>query len=291
MISPLVLISRTFRRPLVLRWHCALFLCSMAALAHAQNSNTEVVGLVHPIADIKFGVSVAGVVQKIWVKPGQVVQAGQPLLEIDGQTQKLELQRRKLVAQDVSELEATQSRLKVLDEMLELSQLVASRSQSVSKEELVKQQLERLSAAGRVEQLQAQKARELVELQLAQTDLDQRTLRAPRDGMVVESLIEAGEWAKPGDALFRLVDSGQVDFRVNMPLSMARGVRVGQRMTSSFESGATPVQAEGVVYFVSPLADAASGLVDVRLRFANPRGLIRPGAKGRLIAVVPSKAS
>lgn len=276
----------------VARWFSyGLLLCLTAAGVQAQTPVTEIVGLVHPVADIKFGASVAGVVDRVLVKPGQAVNSGQPLLEIESQSQKLELQRRKLVAQDFSELEATQARLKVQDEMLQLSQLVASRSQSVSKEELAKLQLERMSTFGRFEQLQSQKAREQVELQLALTDLEQRTLRAPRAGVVVESSIKAGEWAKPGDPLFRLVDAGQVELRVNVPPAVVRGLKVGQRMAASFESGASPVQAEGVVYFVSPVADAASGLVDMRLRFANPKGQIRPGAKGRLASVIPAKAS
>lgn len=279
------------RRPLGgwSRW--GLLLCLLGSVAQAQTPATELVGLVHPVADIQFGVSVSGVVQRLLVKPGQAVRAGQALLEIDSQSQRLELQRRQLVAQDNSELEATQSRLKVLDEMLQLSEMVASRSQSISKEELAKQRLERMSTHGRLQQLQAQKARERVELQLAQTDLEQRTLRAPRAGVVVETAIEAGEWAKPGDPLFRLVDTGLVELRVNVPQAAVRGVRVGQRMSASFESGGAPVQAEGVVHFVSPVADTASGLVDMRLRFANPKGLIRPGAKGRLSAPVPAKAS
>jgi RND family efflux transporter MFP subunit len=270
-----------------------LLLGLMGSVAQAQQSPAELVGLVYPVADIQFGVPVAGVVQRLLVKPGQVVGEGQPLLELDSQSQRLELQRRALVARDSSELEATQSRLKVLDEMLQLSELVASRSQSVSKEELAKQRLERMSTHGRLQQLQAQKSREQVELQLAQTDLAQRTVRAPRPGMVVEVLIEAGEWAKPGDPIFRLVDTGQVELRVNLPQAVARSLRTGQRLLARFESGAAPLQAEGVVHFLSPLADTASGLVDMRVRFANPKGLIRPGAKGSLLvsASSPSPAS
>lgn len=271
------------------RW--GFLLCLLGAVqAQAQTPSPELVGLVHPVADIQFGVSVAGVVHRVLVKSGQAVRAGQPLLEIDSQAQRLELQRRSLVAKDNSELDATQSRLVLLDEMLALSEMVASRSQSISKDELTKQRLERMSAHGRLQQLQAQKAREQVELQLAQTELAERTLRAPRAGVVVERAIEVGEWAKPGDALFRLVDTGQVELRLNLPQASVRGVRVGQRMAASFESGAAPIQAEGLVYFVSPVADGASGLVDMRLRFPNPKGLIRPGTKGRLSAPVPAKA-
>ncbi len=254
----------------------------MGSMAQAQSASGELVGLVHPVADIQFGVPVAGVVQQLLVKPGQFVREGQALLELDSQSQRLELQRRTLVAKDSSELEATRDRLKLLDEMLQLTEVVASRSQSVSKDELAKQRMERMSTYGRLQQLQAQKSREQVELQLAQAELAQRTVRAPRNGMVVDVVIEPGEWAKPGDPLFRLVDTTLVELRMNVPQSVARGLRVGHRMSARFESGAAPLQAEGVVHYLSPLADTASGLVDLRLRFANAKGLIRPGAKGSL---------
>jgi RND family efflux transporter MFP subunit len=270
------------------RW--GVLLCLLGSVAQAQTASTEIVGLVYPVADVQLGVSVSGVVQRLLVKSGQTVRAGQALLEMESQSQKLELQRRTLVAQDTSELAATQSRLNVLDEMLQLSELVASRSQSISKEELAKQRLERMSTHGRLQQLQAQKLRERVEMQLAQADLEQRTLRAPRAGVVVEVAIEAGEWAKPGDAVFRLVDTGLVELRVNAPQAAVHSLRIGQRIGAIFESGGAPVQAEGVVHFVSPVADTASGLVGLRLRFANPKGLIRPGSKGGMRVPAPVKA-
>lgn len=271
----------------------ALSLCLLGAITptQAQNSAAALVGLVYPVADIQFGVPVAGVVQRVLVKPGQMVSQGQPLLELDSQTQRLELQRRALVAKDSSELEATQSRLKVLDEMLNLSEVVASRTQSVSKEELSKQRLERMSTHGRLQQLQAQKSREQVETQLAQAELAQRTVRAPRAGMLVDVVIEAGEWAKPGDPIFRLVDTALVELRLNVSQAVASGLRVGQRTSARFESGGAPLQAEGVVHFLSPVADTASGLVDMRVRFANAKGLIRPGAKGSLVAPASSSAA
>ena len=208
-----------------------------------------------------------------------MVNEGQAFVELDSSTQKLELERRVLIARDSSELEASQARLKVLDELLTIAETVASRSQAVSREELLKLRLEHLSARGRLEQLVAQKNRERVEVQLAQVELDLRTVRAPRAGTVVEVEVDEGAWVKPGDPLFRLVDT-----RLNLPLRVAGALRAGVRLRASFESaGRDPVLAEGVVQFVSPLADNASGLVDVRAVFANPKGLIRPGVKGRLL--------
>jgi multidrug efflux pump subunit AcrA (membrane-fusion protein) len=61
-----------------------------------------------------------------------------------------------------------------------------------------------------------------------------------------------------------------------------------QGVAARFEAGATQVPATGLVNFVSPLADSASGLVDVRIRFANPNGRIRPGAKAVIRGVAAS---
>ena len=47
----------------------------------------EFVGLVRPTADIQVSVPVAGVVERVLVRPGQWVREGQPLLELDSRQQ------------------------------------------------------------------------------------------------------------------------------------------------------------------------------------------------------------
>jgi len=178
--------------------------------------------------------------------------------------------------------------LKALSELLEMTEAVARASQSVSREELLKARMEKAAAEGRVLQLQAQKARERVEHEQAQLDLQQRTVRAPMAGVVVDVPVDVGEWAKPGDAVIRMADISQVELRLNLPQSAAAGFRIGSRVGAQFEAPAGRVQASGQVYFVSPLADSASGLVDVRIRFPNPKGLIRPGAKAVIRGVAAS---
>ena len=260
------------------RWMLVFLLLGIAGKAYSE----DYVGLVHPVADVQFGVAAAGVVERVWVKHGQMVSQGQTFLELESSAQKLEVQRRMLSAQDNSELDASKARLIVLDELLKISESVASKSQSVSKEEIAKLRLERITALGRLEQLEALKQRERTEIQLAQAELDLRTLKAPRAGMVVEKSIEVGAWAKPGDALFRIVDIAQVELRLNLPQKAVARLRVGDRLQTRFESDRDPVAAEGIVHFVSPVADTSSGLVAVRMRFANPKGLIRPGVKAHV---------
>jgi len=251
-----------------------------AGLVLALNAQAEDwVGLAFPLSDVQVSAPVAGLVQRIHVRPGRLVRTGEPLLELDSASQQVELRRRAVLLSDESELQTARLRLAALEDLLQMTETVARNSQSISREELLKARLEKATAQGRVQQLVAQKARERVEHEQAELELQQRSVRAPMAGVVVDVPVEVGEWAKPGDVMVRLADISQVELRLNLPQSAAAGFRVGSRVAAQFEAGATSLAATGLVAFVSPLADSASGLVDVRIRFANPKGLIRPGAK------------
>lgn len=239
----------------------------------------EWVGLAFPLADVQVSASVAGLVQVINVRPGHVVKSGDILLELDRAAQQIEVRRRLILLDDDSELQTARQRLRALQDLLEMTEAVARTGQSVSKEELIKARIEKLVAEGRVQQLVAQKARERIEYEQAQLELFQRTVRAPMAGVIVDVPVDVGEWAKPGDVMVRLADISQVELRLNLPQAAATRLGLGSKVAARFEAAASQLQAMGVVSFVSPLADSASGLVDVRIRFDNPKGQIRPGAK------------
>lgn len=275
-LSPFVVLSR--RPSALLR---ALLLPGLLGGALSAQA-AEWVGLAFPLYDVQVSAPVAGLVQRIVVRPGRVVKTGEPLLELESAVQQAELRRRAVLLDDDSELQSARIRLKALEDLLEMTENVARSSQSVSREELVKARLEKSTAEGRVLQLVAQKSRERVEHEQAQLDLLQRTVRAPMAGVVVDVPVDVGEWAKPGDVVMRMADMSQVELRLNLPQAAAANFRVGRRVPAQFEGASASVQATGLVNFVSPLADSASGLVDVRIRFANPKGQIRPGAKATI---------
>lgn len=267
-------------------FQAALLSCVLGAALPAQAS--ELVGLAFPVSDVQVSASVAGLVQRISVRPGHAVKPGDLLLELDSASQQVELRRRAVLLADDSELQTARARLAALADLLQMTELVASKGQSVSREELIKARIEKVSAEGRLQQLLAQKARERVEHEQAQLELQQRTVRAPMAGVVVDVPVDVGEWAKPGDVMVRLADISQVELRLNLSQAAAASFRMGARVAARFEAGSAQVKATGLVNFVSPLADSASGLVDVRIRFANPNGRIRPGAKAVVRAVAAS---
>lgn len=256
---------------------------SLNLLLLGQVMAGEIVGLVYPIMDIQLSVQAAGLVQKLNVKLGQSVKEGQTLIELDASAQQLEVARRTIIAQDMSELESTRKRAKVYGEMYRMNEAAASATRSISQEELLKLQLDKVGAEGRAEQLDAQKQREIVERDQARIELTQKSVRAPIQGTIADILVDPGEWAKPGDVVMRLVDTTQVDLRMHVPPTLAGTFKQGEKVRAQFEaSRGSSISGEGQVFFVSPVADAASGLVDVRVRFPNPKGQIRAGSKGSI---------
>lgn len=257
-------------------WAC---LCLAGVGAQAQ----EFVGLVYSEHDIQLSGPVVGLVQRVLVRPGDRVSAGQNVIELEDSVQRIEVKRRAQVFKDNSELDASVERLELASKLWKISQEVSAATQSISEEELLKLQMDISAAAGKVLQLKAQKVREQLELEGAQAELALRTLRAPVAGVVTDVLFDPGEWAKLGDVILKMVDLSQVELRLNVPPAFAAGLKRGDTVPAVFES-AKGTSVAGVVKFVSPVVDAASGLVDVRIRYPNPRGDIRPGLKGTVRA-------
>jgi len=265
------LILKKLRVPLV---------ASMFALAALPVAAQEFVGLIHARHDLTLSLGVPGLVSKVMVRPGSRVAAGQPLLQLDEKAQATEVDRRKTIMEDLSELKATESRVKLMQPMIEDTRKLAANRGSISRDELTRMELEFTAALGRLQQLQVQKQRERLEFELSELERQQRRLVAPVSGVVTRVNIEAGEWARPGEPVMHLVDASVSELRVNVPYTLVRGLRAGSRLPVKFEteSGLAPVQ--GTVSYVAPVVDPASGLVDLRVSFANAKGAVPAGIKG-----------
>ena len=60
------------------------------------------------------------------------------------------------------------------------------------------------------------------------------------------------------------------------------GLRPGQSVNLEIDSGPSTVLIQGTISFVSPVVDAASGLMKIKVIFDNPEARVRPGVAGKL---------
>ena len=251
-------------------------LCAASAGASAD----QFVGLVHPHTEVALSMGVGGVVARLHVRPGQPVRAGQALLVLDDRMQELEVNRRQVVWQDDSELNAARDRARALKTMYDNTKRVFDSTGSISRDELSRLEVEYSGARGRVEQLVAQKRREKIEYDGAAAERALRAMTAPRAGVITRVVAKVGEWAKPGEPLMALVDASTCYLTTNVPLRVVPGLKAGQPIQVRFEAAANTAPVTGKVTYVSSVADPASGLVEVRVDLPNKALLIRPGIKG-----------
>ncbi len=258
----------------------ALFL---ALLVNAPGAQARTVsGLVYPLHDITLSAGVAGLVMQRLVVPGQYVKADQALLLLDDRLQTIESERRKVIFEDQSELVAARERTTILSTLLDDSRTIFKQTGSVSKDELLRLEAEYLASKGRVDQLVAQKKRERLDYESAERERLQRHITAPINGIVTKVIPQVGEWAKPGDAIILLVDPTTAVLHLAIPHKDIGGLKVGGAQNITLEAGSAVTQTTGRITFISPVADPASGLVEIKVTFANGQLTIKPGIKGSI---------
>lgn len=256
-----------------------LFLTLLAAPPAAAR---EFIGVVHPTRDLTLSVRVNGVVDRVHVKVGQRVKAGQTLLELDAALQRIELDRRRTILEDASEQASVEERYRILERLHKDASQLYEQAGTISREELMKMRIELVTLGGRRDQLRIEKQRERHEFELARQERQMRLLEAPIAGVVTAVEVDVGEWATPGQPVVRLVDESEVELRVDLSQAAARRLKVGDGVQARLDDLGADGAVSGRVSFLSPVADAASGLVEMRVRIPNADRRIRPGVKGRI---------
>jgi multidrug resistance efflux pump len=163
-----------------------------------------------------------------------------------------------------------------LEKKLEVAQKLYESARSISKDDLDMLRLELLQIVGRLDQLNAQKSREEVEYKISQQELALRRLYAPSDGVITKSPLKTGEWAKAGEPLLQLVDVHNLYIKFNIPLRLVQRLVMGLDLKISVDNQLY----NGKVKYIAPVADPASGLIEIKVSIDNSEQKIRPGSKG-----------
>ncbi|HEY5701581.1 MAG TPA: efflux RND transporter periplasmic adaptor subunit [Gammaproteobacteria bacterium] len=96
---------------------------------------------------------------------------------------------------------------------------------------------------------------------LTRARIDRTVLYAPFTGVVVERLLEPGEWADEGSAVMRLVDSESLYVQAWVPVQALRYVTEN----TTLQLKANPKQTTGTVRTIVPVGDDRSRLYELRI--------------------------
>jgi HlyD family secretion protein len=178
--------------------------------------------------NVKIAAPKAGLIQKIFVQVGDPVKDGQALLLLDDREMRAQL------ALEQAQVEATKAsweseKILMADADDQFKRTESLEKQNVaSVDERTRKQFALQSMQARVAKIAADLKAAQAQVELAQTNLDILTVRAPRDGTILQLNVREGEYAgtTPTDPLMILGETSHLQIRAdvdeqNAPLVVA----------------------------------------------------------------------
>ena len=211
---------------------------------------------------------ISGLVESFLAREGQVVKQGQVLAQL--RRTSLELRLRAAVAQ----LKEDEARQKLAERTLERAREL-SEGGIYSQQQLDEALFEFNAWQGRIERLRA-------EIEQFKHDLEQTTIRAPYDGVVVRENTQIGEWLEAGGTVVELLSLEQLEVSLDLPERYFDALRMKAPVRISFES-LPGVEFDGQVQSIIPRADPQARTFPIKLSLSNPQGRIAVGMLARVI--------
>jgi len=202
----------------------------------------------------------SGVLFTLLAEEGDTVKQGQVLARLDQERPRLEVQRAEAM---LNKLEAELARSKEL----------YSR---------------KLIAADLYEKLRYDVETQRTVAQMAKLELSYTNIVAPIDGVIAQRMVKQGNLIQLNSALFRIIDSKELEAVLNVPERELATLRQGLEVAMQVD--ALPGRSfSGVIDRVSPVVDAGSGTFRVTTRF-DSNGVLKPGMFGRIGVIYDQRA-
>ncbi len=257
-------------------WPSASFILLLAILSGSPSAcGEQLEAFTEPYKQIAIPAAEIGVISKMFVVEGDAVTEKQILAQLDDSvlTASLEVARAAKDALGTSRgAEADlDSRLKQLDSYRELRDRGNATQREVDRAEN-----DHLQAMARLQSTQEELELRRLEYERVKAQIKQRRMESPINGIVVQIDKEVGEFVSPNDpTVMHVVQLDLLKSVFSVPSSAAKDLQPNQTVTLWI--GTAQVECRGVIEFVSPVIDAQSASVRVKIRIPNPKGRLRGG--------------
>jgi RND family efflux transporter MFP subunit len=228
----------------------------------------------HVVADV--GSPVEGVIGDILVERGAFVKKGQVLATLESSVEKAGV----AVARARAEMDVA---VRSADVRSNFGDRKLARVKEMRRDQYVSDfDVDEATTEKELAQLskeEAEKDKELAELEFARASriLEQRSIRSPVDGVVVERFLNESERVEQ-EPLMKIAQIDPLNVEVILPVGMLDKVKPGMGGVIRPEAP-EGVEYRGRVVIVDPVVNAASGMFGVRLELANPERKIPAGVK------------
>ncbi len=209
----------------------------------------DVIGEGRALKSVALTSEATGLVVEVNIAPGKKVSEGDLLLRLDDREQRIALDRAR---SQYPIAKANAERYADLEETEAASALEAE------------------AAFNNFKVIEA-------DMRAAEFAIQQRAIRAPFDGVIGLTEIEAGDYLRAGDMVTTLDDTSSIVIEFAIPQEAVRNVEIGQTVTARLASGGD-ASFEGAITGIDSRVDADTRTLKIEASFANEDAALLPGA-------------
>ncbi len=248
-----------------------------AVLAVSLIQAAEFDGFTEPFREIDVASPEPGIIMQMAVGEGERVRTGQVLTTLDNDVHAALLAIAEQSKRTQGRLDALQAELKLRQDRAQQFQKLFTLGHA-RQEETEKASMELEIAEAQVKAAGEELLIKELEFRKIKVQLDRRTITSPIDGVVTELHRDLGEFVAPtAPEIMTIVQLDPLLATFSILGPYAEQLSLHQEVTLHFPVSKREVV--GHVAFISPVTDAESGMVRVKVRVANPEGRTRSGER------------
>ncbi len=254
-------------------------LLALGAFANCCHA-IEIDGFTEPNRSVDVASPEQGIVTEIAVRVGDLVSKGQIIARLDDELHAIMLETARRRKDARGRLESAEAEVRMKKTRWEkLSEL---RQQGFGR----KEEVDRAAAEYEIAEAELKATREDLidkkwQFEKINAELKRRSIRSPLDGVVAVQLKEVGEYVAPNEPnVMTIVELDPLLAKFSMKRSLARHLRIGDEVQVRLESRGFEVT--GIIDTISPVIDAQSGTIKVKVRLENPDHAILSGERCQL---------
>lgn len=267
---------------IALRAGTVLVCWSLASSAAAQASDSEedpaeaISCLIEARSIVELGSATEALIGEVMVARGDEVHKGQAVARLEAGLERAELELARARADDDVAIRSAEARSRFLKQERERVAQLAGNS-FVSQAAMQEAETEAEVAELAIEEAKTNAELAKLDLQRARAALERRVIRSPVDGLVVETMMEAGEFSSAQSPIMKIAELDPLHVEVYAPISLFGRIEPGTSFTVRLE--AMEGAHEATVDTVDRVIDPASDTFGIRLLLPNPGWEIPAGVR------------
>jgi multidrug resistance efflux pump len=184
---------------------------------------------------------------------------------------------------DTFQLESLEKNIEIFEDMLDKKQKLYDTTKSISFNELQQLKIQYTNTKAELESLKLNEKKENIEYEISREVLNYYRLKSPVDGTIIRIEPKIGEWVQVGKEVVQIVNSETCYVEVDLTTDNLQQITLNSKVKIEVSNGAETVIKDGLVTFISPIADSSSALIRSKISFDNKDHKAIPGLSAKVI--------